>query len=310
MTEDANDAVVVADLARQAAGVQETKVDPDATRLLLVREAVRYDGNKGEREPCVADRVRVLSLEQWATRPERLRGSVEFDEAASFASYVNEFKASPATRLYASLKERRVDAVLNDDDPGLEDAPQGAWRDHRAALLVRATPEWARWREHDGAQMSQTEFAEHLEINLADIVQPAAADLVEIARSFTASTDVQFRSAVNLQSGETRFAYDEDTRATATNTGGSTIDVPRTFTLLIAPFQGMDKIEVTVRLRYRLQSGRLSLGYLVNLADDVEREAFKAAVEGVAEATGIDALYGRAPSHRYAISDGSGDVIA
>jgi uncharacterized protein YfdQ (DUF2303 family) len=284
--EDTNaEAAVVADIAARAAGVQPTPVDPNKDRVALVRETTSDDGVR------LTDTVRVISMERFADAPYRRRGLVLFDEPDSFSAYVNEFKDPAETRIYASLAGRVAVAVINDDDATMP-VTTGAWRDHRAELRVRATPEWERWRKLDGRLQSQTDFAEHLELNLPDIVEPVAADLVEIARSFTASTDVQFRSAVNLQSGETRFAYDENTVAKATGSGGSTIDIPRIFKLKIAVFQGTDPIEVAARLRYRLGGGNLSIGYLLDKADDIEREAFKAEVGMVGEATGLDPLYG------------------
>lgn len=285
------EAGVVADLAALAAGVQHVPIDPDAVRLVLVREVV----HNAESARTIST-VKVLSLEPWAAEPERRKGTVCFDESESFASYVNEFKAPPATRLYASLSSRALTAVLNDDEPGREDAPHGAWRDHRAVLSVKTTPEWDRWRKADGHLVSQGEFAEHLELNLGDITEPVAADLVEIARSFTASTDVQFRSAVNLQTGETRFAYDENTQAQATGSGGSSIDIPRVFTLALAVFQGTDPITVTARLRYRLKNGNLSIGYLIDKADDIERQAFATEADVVSAETGLKVLYGNPAS--------------
>lgn len=281
------EAAVVADVARQTAGVKHTQVKPDVEKILLVRELTGLD----------TDQVRVLSMEKFAPAPYRRRGTALFDDPASLVLYVNTFKAEGLARLYASLAKRQAVVVLNDDDPADNDSADtiGAWRDHRAELAVRATPEWERWRAMDSKLVGQTDFAEHLELNLADIVEPVAADLVEIARSFTASTDVQFRSAVNLQSGETRFAYDENTTAQATSSGGSTIDVPRTFALRIAVFQGTEPLDVTARLRYRLHGGHLTIGYLLDKADDIERNAFQNEIEDVAKDVGLVALYGQSP---------------
>lgn len=291
---DETEAEAVADLARRAADVNAAEIhEPEGERFHLVREAVQSPGG------ATQDRVRVLSMEAFAKRPYRRRGTVVFDDPASLVAYVNNFKAEGATRLYASLAGRSAVAVLNDDDgAGLDDhqVPDlGAWRDHRAELRVQPTPQWTRWRERSGAWGSQADFAEHLEINLADITDPVAADLVEIARSLTASNDVQFRSAVNLQSGEIRFAYDENVQAKATGLGGATIDVPKTFTLHIAVFQGTEPVDVTARLRYKLAGGNLMLAYILLNADDIEREQFHEQIEAVGTGVDLTPLYGGAP---------------
>lgn len=296
MTDDPieTEAGAVAEIARKAAmpnAVEITNVK--VQRFHLVREATEVSG-------VLHDRVRVLSMEAFATNPYRRRGTVVFDDPASMVAYVNEFQAQGASRLYASLAGRSAVAVLNDDDAAAIDVPDaddaGAWRDHRAELRVQATPQWTRWRERSGAWGSQADFAEHLEINLADITDPVAADLVEIARSLTASNDVQFRSAVNLQSGEIRFAYDENVQAKATGSGGSAIDVPKAFTLRIAVFQGTDPVDVTARLRYKLTGGTLALAYLLLNADDIEREQFHEQIEAVGTGVGLTPLYGMPPA--------------
>lgn len=275
------EAAVVADLAQQAGLVNLAMVDPADPKLLLVREN---------------DVVRVLDVEKYAMHPSRRSGAVEFDEPESFASYVNEFKHDGETRFYCSLVEPQALAILNDDrpDPAVSspgDPPAGAWRDHVAILRLVRTPEWERWRSMDGAMHSQTEFAEFLELNLRDITDPDAATLVEIARAFTVSSDIQFRSAQNLATGETQFAYDEQHQATAGGT--KNIAVPKEFTLLIAPFQGTPTISVTARLRYRLRGGGLTLGFMLDNPSDIEREGFRSIVEHVSAQIELPALYGR-----------------
>lgn len=291
MSDQRAEADAVAEIARQAAMPSAAEISrPDSERFHLVRET-----STNQESHQVVDRVRVLSMEAFAAVPYRRRGTVVFDDPGSIVGYVNEFKIDGATRIYASLAGRNATAIIDDDPAIAEDLTAAGWRGHRAELRVLATPEWARWREADNRKMTQGEFAEHLEVNLSDVAEPAAADLVEIARSLTASNDVQFRSATNLQSGEIRFAYDENVQAKATGSGGSTIDIPKTFALRIAVFQGTDPIEVTARLRYQLSHGSLFLSYLLVNADDIERRAFHEQVEAVGVGVGIVPLYGGAP---------------
>jgi uncharacterized protein YfdQ (DUF2303 family) len=269
------EAKVVADLARAAAAVQEVPANPDNTPY-LVREQQSTGG----------DAVRTIDLERYAQHPLRRRGAAEFDEAASFILYVNEFLTGE-TRFYASLVEPQALAVLNDDEFN-----RAGWRDHVAILRMPRTPEWDRWLAYDTRMVPQTEFAEFLEYNLRDITDPDAATLIEIARSFTVSSDVQFRSAHRLSSGETNFAYDEQHEATGGG-GSKTVAVPEAFKLNIAPFQGMDKMTVEARLRYRLKAGALTLGYLLDRPLDLERDAFTGIVEQIAGEIERPALYGR-----------------
>lgn len=279
--EEQPDAAVLSDAEKRAAQVNAMAIDPDAQRLVLVRET-HGDG---------VNTVRPLSMERYAERPQRRKGAVEFDEPASLVEYVNEFR-DDATRFYCSLVEPQAIVILNDDDPKLAGEPaEGAWRDHVAILRLVRTPEWERWRSIDGAMMTQTEFAEFLELNVRDVIDPDSATLIEIARSFTVGSDVQYRSAQRLSTGETSFAYEEQHTTSAGAKGD--VAVPEAFTLLIAPFQGTEKIPVIARLRYRLRQGNLTLGVMLDNAGDVERDGFRGIVEGVGEQISKPVLYGR-----------------
>lgn len=270
-------------LSRQNAGPTTQPADPDAQPLLLVREAIRNsDGS-------VTDHVRLLDLSAHALRPARRSGGVLFDEPASFELYVNEFKAAGPTRLYAKLDANEVIAVFNDDDVKTDGA--GAWRDHRATLRVQPTEEWQAWRRWDRKLVDQTTFAEFLEERLADIASPPAADLIEIARTFTASNNIAFRSAINLTSGETQFRYEEELEGKAGSQGQ--VAVPSEFSLRLAVYEGTDSEDVTARLRWRLKDGNLSIGYLLVDASKIERDAFRDEVSSMAAATGIEPLFGR-----------------
>jgi uncharacterized protein YfdQ (DUF2303 family) len=279
------EAEVVERLARAAAGPQAmTGVSPD--QLIVVRE----------QEATGADHVRVLDLEQYRSEPARRRGEVQLDEPASFEAYVNEFKADGICRLYADLRGAQLVAVFNDDNPVGGSDGRGAWRDHRATLAVQPTPEWMAWLAHDKQLVGQVEFAEFLEEHLPEISEPPSADMLEIVRSFTATNNVVFRSGINLTSGETQFAYDEQLEAKAGTK--KQLTVPTTFTLALVIYEGTDPVAVSARLRWRLRDGNLRIGFLLDDAQRMEREAFRSQVANASAATGLEALYGRAARAR------------
>ncbi len=93
--------------------------------------------------------------------------------------------------------------------------------------------------------MSQEDFALHIEAGLQEIEQPDAADLLEIAQSFHATTGAAFRSAIRLASGEQQFTYEENIEAKAGRSGQ--LAVPTTFILLVAPFVGEQERQVVAK---------------------------------------------------------------
>jgi uncharacterized protein YfdQ (DUF2303 family) len=268
-------AAVIAETARMAAGVNAVEAEPGKVYLARTRTD---DGGEV---------ISIEDMEMYSAAPRRRSGTARLDRALSFIDYTKEFKGRD-TRVYADIRVPEIVAVFN-DDTSVDDS--GAWRDHRAILRLQRTPEWERWLERDTVMGTQVEFAEHLELCLRDIAVPAAADLIEIARSFTASNSIQFRSAQNLANGETRFAYDEEVSASAGPK--QNVEVPREFRLMLSPFRGGEVVEITARLRYRLANGVLKIGYILDGTQEVEENAFAFDLDLIEERTEITPLWGR-----------------
>lgn len=275
------EAGVVADIARAAAGPQPFVLDPEV-RAYMTRTRLAGGG----------DAIQILDTEYLQEAPRRTKGDAAFTETESFVRYLDEFPGGDHDhrRIYASIEAGQIVAVLNDD---ISEAP--AWRDHRAHLALLRTPEWNAWRQKDGHMGTQVAFAEHLEVRLRDISDPPAADLVEVSRSFTASSEISFRSAHDLATGQTQFAYDEDVTTTA---GTKQIAVPKVFTLTIALFRGTDPVLVTARLRYRLRGSDLTIGYILDLPDDAEESVLRDVLVSIETDTGIKPLMGTPPTPR------------
>lgn len=230
----------------------------------------------------------IVDLERFADEPRSKRGQVCLHTGPSLAAYVTLHKGS-GSMLYADVEARQIVAVLNDHDP---EGP--GWCDHRAALQLRHTPEWDHWASLDGKLVTQVDFAHHIERGLAEIENPEAAEMLELAQSFEASSSAQFRSATRLDSGERQFTYQETIQARAGQTGQLTI--PETFTLGVAPFEGSPKYAVIARLRYRLREGTLTIGYELDRPEDVIRAAFSDVLTDVEAGTDLHALRGVAPA--------------
>lgn len=240
----------------------------------------------------------VVDLEQYAPRPYRPRGCTVVHDVRSLVAYVarHRIDEGPTTaegvgvpELWADIDSVTIAAVLNPHD---DVAEMAGWHDWTAQLTLRRTPEWKAWLEGDRSMTDQVHFAEHVEDHLDDIVAPPAADLLELARTFETKTDVAFRSAIVLESGDRQLTYQEATQAQAGKSGD--ITVPDRFTLGIAPFEGCDPYRVEARLRYRVREGRLAIGYQLVRPDLVERSAFNDAVAEVEGAAQLVAHRGRA----------------
>lgn len=247
--------------------------------------------------PAEAQRY-IVDLEKFLPEPKRTRGTVYLHNQQSFAHFVNEHKVDPDTHLYADRYQFRFTAVFNDAGVTLVEGKSSdevvrGWGDHRAVLALKHTKEWERWAEHDGQLIGQEAFAEHIEDNLDEIVEPDAAYVLELAQTFYAHTGVEFRQAHTLASGERQFQYVETTQAGAGRQDQLTI--PKEIVLGIAPFEGTQPYRLVARLRYRLAAGKLALGYKLTRPEDVEKTAFEDATAWIGEDTGIYSLLGSPP---------------
>ena len=242
-------------------------------------------------------RAKLLDLARFDPAPRRKHGTVTVYTAESLVAYVDQHTlliqtnpdapARAPLNLYADADARLVTAVLNDhnnDRPG--------WGDHRAVLTLRHTPAWAAWAAMNGRIGGQTAFAEHIEDNLPDIVDPPGADMLEMAQTFEATTSVAFRSAQRLDSGQVQLRYEESTDARA---GKGNIPIPAAFVVGVAPFEGSDPYRLTARLRYRIRDGALTIGYVLHRPEDVLRAAFDEILSVVEGGLGTPALRGAPP---------------
>ncbi|MER5213668.1 DUF2303 family protein [Streptomyces sp. NPDC002838] len=205
--------------------------------------------------------------------PPRKTGTTIVRDTASFLAYYGKH-ADENTEVYADAERLSVTAVLDAHTAG---APR--WETHRLGLLLRTTDAWKQWLALDGKLQRQEEFAEFLEDHLPELLEPTAAEMLEIAQSFQAAVKVDFQSATRLSSGQRQFQYVE-TQSTKAGQKGQ-LTVPEVFTIGLVPFEGSEGYRLTARLRHRITSSGLQLGYKLERPADVLRTAFEDVVTGV-----------------------------
>jgi uncharacterized protein YfdQ (DUF2303 family) len=213
--------------------------------------------------------------------PRRARGTIEVYDAESFVAAVHARHLDDAlVTVYADEERMDLVAVLNDDvhlDAG--------WRDYRVAISLRLTPEWRHWASKDREFLSQSAFAEHVEGGIKELRSPDPAAMLELAQTFSATTNATMKSGVRLSSGEVQFRYEEEVEAKA-----GAINVPDRLTLAIKPFIGSSAYEVQARFRYRLTRGDLTMGYQLDRPHEVLRAAFTDVRNAIDEALSVNAL--------------------
>lgn len=206
----------------------------------------------------------VIDLERYAETPYRKKGTRKPATLDSLIAYVKLHDDGEASTLWVHPTVGKVVAILDDHD---QETP--GWAEHRAVLDLLHTPEWTHWLSRDNRLVDQVEFAQHIEDGLNEIVTPDAADMLEIAQTFHATTSAQFRTANRLQDGQVQLRYEEEINATAGQAGETKI--PSEFILVLAPFIGEPRVQLTARLRYRLTGGNLRIGYKLDRPHELIR---------------------------------------
>lgn len=191
-------------------------------------------------------------------RPDRKRVQVNLYSVESFIEYVNEHKGDN-TRIFASLTKAPYTMIAAIDYHATTPTGAPEFITHLAVLTLRTTDEWDRWIGSDKKQFNQIEFAEFVEENSLDIVDPSSATIMEMALSLQSSNEVRWKSAARLDNGAIHLEYQDDAKAMGGKDGS--MELPELFKLNLAAFRGLEEKIIEARFRYRLRSGSIALFY-------------------------------------------------
>lgn len=224
-------------------------------------------------------------LDRYREHPRRKVGNFKVQDAQSFIAYLAKHGVTDS-EVWADSVGAQIVGVINAhegvDGPVGPDGPLAGWGDHRVTYAVQTTTAWDAWAERDGQLMDQSTFAELIEDRAIDIIDPSAADMLELAQTFQATIGVKFESSKLLSSGERQLEYREQVEAKAGRAGQ--LVIPKAFKLALRPFEGAEVYGISARFRYRMADGALRVGYRLERPDDVLREAFEGVVKQVEDA--------------------------
>lgn len=242
--------------------------------------------------------IEIHDLERYLETPRHARGGAVIHDADSFAKYVTRLvggeaasnRMTAAASLWADDEARSVVCVLNDHGDGVTPG----WRDLRATFNARVDADWERWRNNNTKPMTQLAFGEFLQDMAHTIVEPAAASLVQTAMSFTAKRNLQFESAARIDTGDINLVYRETTKSEPVR---GNIEMPSAIVVQTPVFYGQPAIQISARIRPRIQDGQLQISYVLQRPDLAERESFGEIVTTIDQHTpDIHFMMGTAPA--------------
>lgn len=230
--------------------------------------------------------------------PGRIAASVLVHDQASFIAYINRYKTE-ATQLFAEPGflaggSAKMQAVLDyhrasngAGDSRDKKATNANYTAHIANFVPRYSEAWTRWQAASKEPMEQAELAEFIEENRADIVDPSAAQMLDIVRTFKVKKDSEYDSLTYQPDGAVKLHYSERVQQQ-----GSTIFPEKLHIGIPVYFRG-EVFKVGVFTRFKLGGGKLRFQLKLDRDDIIEDEAFKAMIETVGEKVGVVPYLGR-----------------
>jgi uncharacterized protein YfdQ (DUF2303 family) len=228
-------------------------------------------------------------IEKYLPAPRRLKANVQLANADSFIRYVNDFK-SEHTRIFAVVPSSNGEpsflAVLDYHSLG------ASWCEHRATYACRFTEEWKRWMAANRNKMSQSDFATFLEENQKLIVNPTGAELLELVSTLEGQNNMSVEQALKLTNGKFRINWAEDVELKG-KVGENSVEIPSVIQAGIQMFEGGTAYRFDNRLKYRVESRRLTFWFEAVDIHLIIKDAVKDVVAAIEQGATIKPLFGQ-----------------
>lgn len=245
-------------------------------------------------------------LDEFRTTPQRSRSISKHDTLASFCDAVLAFGKHSTTAIYAELAGDTVRfTAYFDHDSKNGDTIEPGWFEHQAVYEPRHSPEWQKWVAAQANPMNQAEFAEFIEdvvhhvvnpdgLEISGILEQAAfavggkyaspSALAAVSRNVRINESAAVASAVNLATGEQQIVWQTEHK-----NADSTIMVPRLFCVAIPVVLEGSFYRVPVRLRYRVNAGRVTWTVALFAQDQIVRDSNRGLLEEISGRVGVSA---------------------
>jgi uncharacterized protein YfdQ (DUF2303 family) len=232
---------------------------------------------------------RLESVEPLLAKPLARRTTVSLQTAESFGRFVAEF-VTAATRLFAAPSAEGGKFVAIIDYHGTKEE-EASWCAFKVQLQCQFSLQWKLWSGSNNKFMPQREFAEFLESNSAQIMDPPSAEFLEVAQNLQVSAGVAITGVTRLDDGRDQINYEAVTVAKAGEKGN--LAIPSMFILALPVFEGTTAWKIKARLRTRVtDQKKLELKYELVNPQNTLREAWEEQINIIKEATKLNPYIG------------------
>jgi|SRR6185295_16499080 len=251
-------------------------------------------------------------LDEYLAVPERKTGTTMLTTLADFGEFVNRHKTQDSIVFVndANQAKPQMVAIFNPHKAQArtdEDKDVGPdWQDHRAVYNFPLSDEWVAWKAMPADGFSQVDFAIFLEDRIADVglakeggavarfaeelqlKLATPAQLLTLSKGLAITVDAKASQQVNLGSGEASLSFIEEHKDSA----GAPLRVPGAFAIDIPVFRSGQPFQIPVRLRYRMNSGRVRWFLTPQKLDQVFEAAIAEAQQITITRTGLPVFRG------------------
>ncbi|MFT4126268.1 MAG: DUF2303 family protein [Gordonia sp. (in: high G+C Gram-positive bacteria)] len=196
-------------------------------------------------------------------------------DVPSFLAELDRYTLDPSvSTLWGDETRGQVEAVYNDHH-----SAGAGLRDNRLRLELRADTDWQAWHTLSGQYLAQEAFGDAIEELLHTVVEPPQAGLMEVIDSIRATSKGVFESKISRRDGAQKLEFREDVTTSAGRS--SQLDVPKTVTLALRPWEGLDTYRVEGWFRLRIANGQLTLAIKLKPTRNVVRQAWADVVSDI-----------------------------
>ncbi len=244
-------------------------------------------------------------MDEYRWEPERRKGTANLTEVESFIAHVNRFKDEDSAIFVAKARPRpSLLAVLDYHRATSEGSPR--FGEHKAYYPFPISDAWEAWGAKDGEEFGQSEFAQFIEDNLADVAVPEVAresaraqtfmgtfkstfagpeKLLALSRGLTVHVGEKVEQAVNPSTGEVSLRFESQHNT-------NQVQMPTAFILTIPVFKEGTVYIVVARFRYRVRAGAVTFWYNLHKPEEIFDDAIRGVVETVKAATELPIFAG------------------
>ena len=218
-----------------------------------------YSGiNLGENEipyvvlvPDGQGSTKLIDLTQYAPRPRSNMREMRVSDVPSFVAYVNKWKTDETV---VTIADDQASAIIDYGRP----AAGVGWGVHKCAVWFQHAPEWELWTGNADSWLTQRGFAEFLEENAGDVLDPDAAGLLEIVTDLEGHSNATLKNAVRLDNGQRELTYIEDINVTSGSKAGNVV-IPTSIKVALRVYKhDAQPRALTALLKYKVVDGRVS----------------------------------------------------